>query len=123
MVFWTADDCVYCKVWKRGERSQEFAAVADKHGVPVGVMSKSSLKDPPTAYRWLSNGATQPVSLLLDPPRGLPAFEFFCNGRSQRRLAGLADWDSFWRSELRRLARECAATASSAASPLVAPGS
>lgn len=114
MVLWTADDCAYCTVWRRGERAQEFAAQADRLGVQVGVMNKRSLKDPATSYRWLSAGVGPPAELLQNPPHAVPTFEFFCKGRSQRRFAGLDNWDSFWRSEVRRLARECAVTPAAA---------
>jgi hypothetical protein len=117
MVLWTANDCAFCRVWQRGERAQEFAALAERLGVKVGVMSKPSLRDPSNAYRWLSTGVPQPAELLAMAPSGLPTFEFFCNGRSQRRLAGLDNWDSFWRSEVRRLARECAVTPAAGAGP------
>lgn len=105
MVYWTAGDCVYCKVWKTGERHEEFQAEAAKLGVRMVTMAKPSLRSPDSEYR----GPEGSTALGLEPPKGLPSFDFVCQGTPGRRLAGLAEWDSFWRSQARQVARRCAA--------------
>lgn len=105
LVYWSAGDCPPCKVWRTGERHDEFAAEAARLGVRLVTVAKPSLRSADSDYRWSDAGET----LALDPPKTLPSFDFVCRGKPAQRLAGLANWDSFWRSQLRDLARQCAA--------------
>ncbi len=109
VVFWTAGDCTYCTQWKRGGRYDEFAAEAARLGATMATVAKPALRDPATAFRWDPSVAAAPPTRLADlaPPKLLPSFDVLCNGQPVKRLMGLAEWDSFWRSQLRRTAREC----------------
>lgn len=114
VVYWTAGDCVWCKVWKTGDRHDEFQAEAARLGVRLVTVAKPSLRDADTAYKWPEEpGLASPAPLVASAPKMLPSFDFVCPGKPPRRLAGLADWDSFWRSQLRQIARDCAASARS----------
>lgn len=113
LVFWTAGDCVWCKVWKTGDRHQEFQTEATRLGVHLVTMAKPSLRDPDSAYRGPDEGqlaSPGPSIATSTAPKMLPSFDFMCQGKSVRRLVGLAEWDSFWRSQLRKMARDCTTT-------------
>ena len=110
VVYWTADDCGYCKLWRNGDRFEEFDAEAKRLGVGFATVRKPSLRQADSAYAWTTEAFSAPPVVLTPPmPRLLPSFDLLCNGKKTKRLVGLADWDSFWRSELRRMARDCKA--------------
>lgn len=105
VVFWTAGDCSFCKVWKTGDRHDEFQAEAARLGVPLVTLAKPSLRSPDGDYLVPQGAIVPPLSTA---PKLLPSFDFVCAGKPvRRRLSGLAEWDSFWRSQLRQLARDC----------------
>lgn len=105
VVFWTAGDCSFCKVWKAGDRHDEFQAEAARLGVPLVTLAKPSLRSPDGDYQVPEGAVVPPLSTA---PKMLPSFDFLCSGKPVRkRLSGLAEWDSFWRSQLRQLARDC----------------
>lgn len=105
VVFWTAGDCSFCKVWKAGDRHDEFQAEAARLGVPLVTLAKPSLRSPDSDYLVPEGAHVPPLSTA---PKMLPSFDFLCAGKPVRkRLSGLAEWDSFWRSQLRQLARDC----------------
>ncbi|MBL8302538.1 MAG: hypothetical protein JNM26_07185 [Ideonella sp.] len=105
VVFWTAGDCSHCKVWKTGDRHDEFQAEAARLGVPLVTLAKPSLRSPDADYVVPEGALVPPLSTA---PTTFPSFDFMCAGKPvRRRLSGLAEWDSFWRSQLRRLARDC----------------
>lgn len=109
LVFWTANDCGPCKLWSQTERRTEFLAEAKRLGVDLVVVSRKSVADPVTSYVWPATHAELKASLAeLPPAQATPSFDFVCKGQLQRRLAGVDDWDSFWRKTLRQLARDCA---------------
>lgn len=105
LVYWSAGDCAPCKVWRTGERHDEFQAEAARLGVRLVTVAKPSLRSPDSDYRWSDTQETLP----LEAPKTLPSFDFVCRGQAGPRLGGLANWDSFWRSQLRQVARQCAA--------------
>lgn len=105
VVFWTADDCPWCNTWKNGDRRPEFELEAARLGVAIGVQRKPSLRSPDSQFAWQEAAFPAPAGLV--PPRVVPSFDFTCRGQALKRLTSMADWDSFWRAELRRLARQC----------------
>jgi hypothetical protein len=112
LVFWHAGDCPPCKVWERGERRVEFDEQAAPLGIALVSVFKPSLRDPVSAFAWPQEQHALRTRLAVMPaPELLPSFDFVCNGQVVRRLQGLAQWDSFWRSQARRLGRECTAGA------------
>jgi hypothetical protein len=111
LVFWHAGDCPPCKAWERGERRSEFIEQAGPLGIGLVSVFKPSLMSPASAFAWPPEHQTLRTGLSVLPvPELLPSFDFVCNGQLVRRLQGLADWDSFWRSQARLMARECSAS-------------
>ncbi len=105
VLFWTADDCGYCKVWRNGDRHAEYLAAAQPLGIRLVTVRKPRIADPASAYVWPTGASAAPGS---EAPKLLPTFDFVCRGRLLHRLSGLAQWDSFWHQQLQRLAAECA---------------
>ncbi len=104
VVFWTADDCDWCTLWKRSDRVAEFEAAAQPLGVRLLTARKSTLAQPVRAF-VLPDGL--PDVPLDQRPALLPAFDFYCDGKPVKRLFGIGSWDSFWHQTLRQLARDC----------------
>lgn len=109
MVFWTAGDCGPCKLWSHTERRLEFLTEAKRLGVDLVVVSRPRVADPVERYVWPATQQELKARMAELPAAQLtPSFDFICKGQLQRRLAGVDDWDSFWRKSLRQLARDCA---------------
>lgn len=108
LVFWHAGDCPPCKVWDRGDRRTEFSQQAAPLGIALVSVFKPSLRDPESAFAWPEEHQALRTRLsALPAPKLLPSFDFVCDGQLVRRLQGLDDWDSFWRSQARGMARQC----------------
>ena len=108
LIYWTVGDCGPCLLWSRSERKQELLAEAKRLGITFVEVSRPRLADPVARYAWPAAQQTLAEQMQAYPAAQFtPAFDFVCKGQLQRRLAGLADWDSFWRKTLRTLAREC----------------
>jgi len=110
VVVWHADDCGPCRLWLNGDRRPEFEALAGPALVQWVSVHKPLLASSQTDYRWPDDAATLRAQMAALPvPTLTPTFDFVCNGQLERRLQGLAAWDSYWRSQTRALAKDCQA--------------
>jgi len=110
LIYWSAGDCGPCKAWSQTERKQEFLAEAKALGVKLVEVQRPRLADPLSRYQWPKEETALMQSYLsrqYPPAKLTPAFDFVCRGEMMLRLDGLAEWDSFWKRNLRRQAKLC----------------
>lgn len=112
LVYWSAGDCGPCRAWSQTERKQEFLSEAKALGVTLVEVQRPRLADPLSRYTWPKEQEALMQSYLAHqyaPAQLTPAFDFVCRGELLLRIDGLHEWDSFWKSSLRRSVKQCKA--------------
>ncbi len=112
LVYWSAGDCGPCRAWSQTERKQEFLNEAKALGVTLVEVQRPRLADPLSRYAWPKAHEALMQSYLAHqyaPAQLTPAFDFVCRGELLLRIDGLHEWDSFWKTSLRRSIKQCRA--------------
>jgi hypothetical protein len=108
LVYWSAGDCGPCLAWSKTERKQEFLAEAQRLGFTLVEVQRPRLADPLSSYAWPQADAALAERYKHYPPATMtPAFDLVCRGELVKRMDGLAEWDSFWKTSMRKLAKSC----------------
>jgi hypothetical protein len=108
LIYWSAGDCGPCLAWSKTERKQEFLVEAQRLGFQLVEVQRPRVADPLTRYAWPVADAALAERYQHYPPAAMtPAFDLVCRGELVKRMDGLADWDSFWKTSMRALAKTC----------------
>lgn len=108
LIYWSAGDCGPCLAWSKTERKQEFLVEAQRLGFTLVEVQRPRLADPLSRYAWPQADAALAERYKHYPPATMtPAFDLVCRGELVKRMDGLAEWDSFWKTSMRKLAKTC----------------